>query len=210
MPFGLCNALATFMRLMNDVSCHFLDSFVIVYLDDILFYSATWEEHISHLIQVLETLKKHYLLANINKCEFSQQPLVCLGYVIGGGELKIDPANMEAIMKWIVPTNVTEVRIFFGANQYLRKYIASFSVVDAPLHTITTSGKSFQWGKNQQKAFYELKIKTTQAPVLALPNLQNPFKVEKDASEYDMGEILMQGGRLVYYHFEVFHGTILN
>lgn len=135
------------MRLMNDVLCPFVDSFSIVYLDDILVYSASWEEHISHLTQVLETLKKHQLLENLNKCDFSQQSLVYLGYVIGGGELKIDPSKMEAIMKWSVPTNVTKVRSFIGAAQYLRKFIASFLEVAAPLHTIIASGKSFQWGK---------------------------------------------------------------
>jgi hypothetical protein len=178
MPFGLCNAPTTFMRLMNDILCPFIDSFVIVYLDDILVYNATWEEHISHLMQVLETLKKHQLLENLKKCEFAQQYLVYLGYVIGGGELKIDPAKMEAIMKWLVPTNVSEVRSFIGVTQYLRKFIASFSVVATPLHAITTSGKSFQWGKGQQRAFEELKKKISQAPVLALPNLQQPFEVE--------------------------------
>jgi hypothetical protein len=142
----------------------YLDSFVIVYLDDILVYSATWEEHISHLMQVLETLKKHQLLANLKKCEFSQQSLVYLGYVIGGGELKIDPTKMEAIMKWPVPTNCTEVRSFVGETQYLWKFIASFSVVVAPLHAITMGSKSFQWGKNQQKAFDEMKINISQAP----------------------------------------------
>jgi hypothetical protein len=81
MPFGLCNALDTFMRLMNDVLHPYLDSFVIVYLTDILLYSATWEENISHLMQVLETLKKHQLLANLNKCEFAQHYLVYLEYV---------------------------------------------------------------------------------------------------------------------------------
>jgi hypothetical protein len=118
---------------MNDVLHPYLDSFVIVYLDDILVYISTWEEHISHLMQVLETLKKHQLLANLKKCEFSQQSLVYLGY----------PTKMEAILKWLVPTNVTEVRIFVGETQYLWKFIASFSMVVAPLHAITASGKSF-------------------------------------------------------------------
>jgi len=107
MLFSLCNAPATFMRLMNYVLHPYLDSFVIVYLDDTLVYSATWEEHISHLMQVLETLKKHQLLANLKKCEFSQQSLVYLVYVIGGGELEIDLVKMEAIMEGLVPTNVT-------------------------------------------------------------------------------------------------------
>ena len=92
---------------------------------------------------MLESLKKHQLLANLKKCEFAQQSLVYLGYVIGGGELKIDPSKMEAIMKWPVPTNVSKVKIFIGEAQYLRKFIASFSVIAAPLYSITTSGKSF-------------------------------------------------------------------
>jgi hypothetical protein len=131
-------------------------------------------------------------------------------YVIDAGELKIGLANMEAIMKWPIPTNVTEVGSFFGAAQYLRKFIASFSVVLAPLHAITANGKSFQWGKNQQKAFDELKRKIDQAPMLTLPNLQKPFEVETVASGYAMGAVLTQGGRPIYYHSEVFHGAVLN
>ena len=88
-------------------------------------------------------MKKHQLLANLKKCEFAQQSLMYLGYVIGGGELKIDPSKMEDIMKWSVPTNVTKIRSFIGATQYLKKFIASFSAVVAPLHAITASGKSF-------------------------------------------------------------------
>jgi hypothetical protein len=99
MPFGLCNAPSTFMRLINDVLRPYLDSFVIVYLDDILVYSATLEENISHLMQVLDILKKHQFFANLKKCEFAQQYLVYLGYVKSGGELKIHPTDMEAIMK---------------------------------------------------------------------------------------------------------------
>jgi len=93
MPFSLCNELTTFIKIMNVFSCPYLDSFVIVYLDDILVNSATWEEHISRLMQVLEILKKYQLLANLKKCEFAQQSLVYLEYVIGGGEVKIDPAK---------------------------------------------------------------------------------------------------------------------
>jgi hypothetical protein len=114
--FGLCNAPSTFMCLMNDVLHSFLNSFVILYIYDILGYISTWEEHISHLMKVLKTLKKHQLLANCKKCEFAQQSLVYFGYVIGGGELKIDPMKMEAIIKWSVPINATEGRIFVGVE----------------------------------------------------------------------------------------------
>jgi hypothetical protein len=191
MPIGLCNTPTTYMRLMNDVLHPYLDSFVIVYLDDILVYSATWEEHISQLMQVLETLKKHQLLANLKKCDFSQRSLMYLGYVIDGGELKIDPYNMEAIMKWLVPTNCTEVTRFVGEAQYLQKFIASFLEVASPPHTITRGSKSLQWGKNQQKAFDEMKINSSQAQVLVLLNLQKHFEVETDASGYAIGVVLM-------------------
>eukprot|EP00253_Pinus_taeda_P014534 PITA_14534 len=130
----------------------------------------------SHLIQVLETLMKHQLLANLKKREFAQQSLAYLGYVIGGGDLEIDPSKMEAIMKWSMPTNVYEVKSFIGATQYLRKSLASFSVVETPLHAITISDKSLQWGKVQHRDFEELKKKSSQTPVLELPNLQRPFK----------------------------------
>eukprot|EP00253_Pinus_taeda_P033077 PITA_33077 len=141
--------------------------------------------------QVLETLKKHQLLPNIKKCESAQHSLVYLGYVIGGGELKIDPSNMDVIKKWLAPTNFIEVMSFIGGSQYLRKFISSFLAVAALLHAITESGKSFQWGKGQQKDFDELKNKINEAPILTLPNLKRPFEVETDVSGYAMGVILM-------------------
>jgi hypothetical protein len=100
-------------------------------LDDILVYNYTWEDDISHLMRVLETLKKKQLQANLTKCNFSQQSLVHLGYVIGEGELKVDPTNMEAIMKWVVPTTIIEFRSFVGETQYLWKFITSFSTTVA-------------------------------------------------------------------------------
>jgi hypothetical protein len=135
---------------------------------------------------------------------------VYLGYVIGGSELKIDHANMEAIMKCSIPTNCTKFRSFVGVAKYFQNFIDSFLAVVAPLHKITSGSKSFQWGKNQQKSFDEVKINIIQEPVLVQPNLQNPFEVEIDASGYTMGEVMMQGGRHGCYHSEVFHGSVLN
>jgi hypothetical protein len=113
------------MGLMN-VLCPYRGSFFIVYFDDILVYSATWEEDISHLIHVLETLKNHQLLANLKKCEFAQHSLVYFRYAISGGDLTINPKNMEAIMKGPIHTNFIEVRILVGETEYLQKFIASF------------------------------------------------------------------------------------
>jgi hypothetical protein len=94
MPFGICNAPTTFMRVMNDVFMPFLDNFVIVYLDDILIFSETWDEHVRHVKQVLDTLQRENMYAKLSKCEFGKIALVYLGHIIGGGQLKIDPSKL--------------------------------------------------------------------------------------------------------------------
>jgi hypothetical protein len=110
MPFGLCNAPTTFMRVMNDVFRPYIDDFVIVYLDDILIFSRIWEDHIKHVKTVFELLKKEKLYIKLSKCEFGKTSLVYLGYIVGNGQLKIDPAKVEVIVKWPKPTTATEVR----------------------------------------------------------------------------------------------------
>ena len=146
MPFGLCNAPATFMRVMNDVFRPFLDDFVIVYLDDILVFSKTWEAHVGHVKIVLDTLKKEKLYVKLSKCEFGKTSLVYLGHIVGGGNLKIDPSKVDVIVNWPKPTNATEVRSFLGAVQYWRRFIQNFSYIASPLHALTSVKKAFQWG----------------------------------------------------------------
>ena len=171
MPFGLCNAPATFMRVMNDIFRPFLDDFVIVYLDDILVFSKTWEEHVKHVKKVLEVLKREKLFIKMSKCEFGKTSLVYLGYIMGDGHLKIVPAKVEVLKKWPRPSNVTEVRSFLGAIQYWRKFIANFSLIASPLHALKSVKQFFQWEVKKQKAFDALKEKICTAPVLALPYL---------------------------------------
>jgi hypothetical protein len=104
MSFGLCNALTNFMRVMNDVFKHFLDDFFIVYLDDILVFSETWDEHVRHVKKVLDTLKRENLYVKMSKCEFGKTTLVYLGHILGGGQLKIDPSKIEVIEENNMPS----------------------------------------------------------------------------------------------------------
>lgn len=114
------------------------------------------------------------------------------------------------MLEWPTPTNVTETRSFLGAVQYLRKFLANFSFMASPLHAITGKNHGFQWGGKEQHAFELLKRKISNAPVLALPNLQKPFEIETDASDYAMGAVLLQEKHLVCYHSKMFTSAVKN
>jgi hypothetical protein len=127
----------------------------------------------------------------MSKCEFGKTSLIYLGHIVGGGELKIDPSKVKVILEWPKPSNVTEVRSCLGETQYWRKFIANFSFIAAPLHAVTSVKQVFQWRGKQQKAFDTLKEKISSTPVLALPNLRQPFEIQTDASNYAMGVVFL-------------------
>ena len=137
MPFGLTNAPATFMRVMNDVLRPFIDDFVIVYLDDILLFSKTWEDHVKHVKQTLDVLKRENIYVKLSKCEFGRTSLNYLGYIVGGGELKIDPSKVEVIVNQPKPKSSIEVRSFLGAAKYWIKFISNFSLIADSLLALT-------------------------------------------------------------------------
>jgi hypothetical protein len=198
------------MRVMDDVSRLFLDDCVIVYLDDILIFSKSHEEHVMHVKEVLDVLKKENLFLKMSKCEFGKTSLIYLGHIVGGGELKIDPSKVKVILDWTKPNNVTKVRSFLGETQYWRKFIVNFSSIAAPLHAMTSIKQVFQWGGKQHNDFDALKEKISLAPVLALPNLRQPFEIQTNASNYAMGEILLQHGKPICFHSETFNGAVIN
>ncbi|GKA95618.1 putative nucleotidyltransferase, ribonuclease H [Tanacetum coccineum] len=199
MPFGLTNAPAVFMDLMNRVCRPYLDKFVIVFIDDILIYSKTQEEHVEHLRLVLELLKKEKLYAKFSKCEFWLREVQFLGHVINGNGIHVDPSKIEAVKNWKAPRTPTEVRSFLGLAGYYRRFIENFSKIAKSLTILTQKCKTFDWGEEQELAFQTLKDKLCNAPVLALPDGPEDFVVYCDASGIGLGCVLMQRGKVIAY-----------
>ena len=133
MPFGLTNAPAYFMNLINKVFMEELDKFVVVFIDDILIYSKSAEEHEQHLRIVLEKLRAHELYAKFSKCEFWLTKISFLGHILSEDGVAVDPAKVEAVTKWKQPTMVTEVRSFLGLAGYYRRFIEGFSKIARPM-----------------------------------------------------------------------------
>ncbi|GJR48271.1 putative nucleotidyltransferase, ribonuclease H [Tanacetum coccineum] len=177
MPFGLTNAPAIFMDLMNRVCRPYLDKFVIVFIDDILIYSKTQEEHVEHLRLVLELLKKEKLYAKFSKCEFWLKEVQFLGHVINGNGIHMDPSKIEAVKNWKAPRTLTEVRSFLELVGYYRRFIENFSKIAKSLTILTQKSKTFYWGEEQELAFQTLKDKLCNAPVLALPVTSENFRI---------------------------------
>ena len=199
MPFGLTNAPADFMDLMNRVFQPYLDRFVIVFIDDILVYSGSLEEHSEHLRIVLQTLREHQLYAKLSKCQFWLDRVAFLGHVILVEGVSVDPKKIEAVVNWKPPKNVSEVRSFLGLAGYYRKFVEGFSKIAAPLTKLTRKDVKYDWVDVCQQSFEELKGRLTSAPVLALPNGRNGSVVYSDASWQGLGCVLMQNDRVIAY-----------
>jgi hypothetical protein len=193
MSFGLKNAPSTFTRLMNEVLKDFIRKFVIVYLDDILVYSKTKEEHLRHLTSVMERLHQEKLLINLKKSSFMNKELIYLGFVISSNELNMDPEKVRAIREWPSPSSIFEVRSFHGLTSFYRKFIINVSGICTPmLDNVKKKHKSFSWREEAEKSFKVLKKKITEQRILVLPDFVKTFQVRCDASGLDIGEVLSQ------------------
>jgi hypothetical protein len=199
MSFGLTNAPAAFMDLMNRVFRPFLDKFVIVFIDDILVYSKSWEEHEHNLRIFLQTLRENQLYGKLSKCEFWLDKVTFLGHVISGEGIFVDPNKVEAIMKWERPTNVNEVRSFLGLAGYYRWFLEGFSRLTMPLTHLTQKNVKFEWTEECERSFKELKSRLTSAPILITPTSTGGLVVFSDASRKGLGCVLMQNGKVVAY-----------
>jgi hypothetical protein len=192
LPFGLTNAPATFMHLMHQAMRPLLDECALVFLDDILIYSKTLEDHQQHVRRVLDALREQKLYAKESKCEFFKHEVEFLGHRVGRDGVRMMEDKVQAIREWPTPRSVRDVRAFLGTAGYYRKFIRDFSAIATPLSELTKDGVKFEWAAPHETAFVKLKAAIAQGPVLILPDPSLPFVVHTDASGFAVGAVLQQ------------------
>ena len=192
MPFGLCNAPATFERLMERVLAGLSWHLCLLYLDDIIVHAPTLEEHIRRLRLVLDRLRAAGLKLSPKKCHLLQREVEFLGHVVNDKGVATDPKKVEAVSNWPVPQSPKDVRSFLGLCGYYRRFVRDFSRIAKPLHHLTEKGQQFQWTAGCQEAFDKLKSALTTAPVLAYPTRDDQFVLDTDASNTGTGAVLSQ------------------
>jgi hypothetical protein len=199
MSFGVTNAPAYFMYMMNKVFMEYLDKFVMVFIDDILVYSRSEEEHEGHLRLVLQKLRDHKLYAKLSKCEFWLKQVAFIGHVISKGGISVDPSKVQDVLSWKAPTTVNDIQSFLGLAGYYRRFIEGFLKISKPMTELLEKDKQFEWTPTCEASFQELKKRLTTTPVLVMLHMEKPFSIYCDALGQGLGCVLMQDGRVVAY-----------
>ena len=199
MPFGLTNAPEVFMDLMNRVFKPYLDQFVFVFIDNIVIFSRSSEDHDKHLQIILKILKEKELYAKLSKCEFWLDEVDFLGHVVSTEGVKVDPSKIQAVVEWRPPNSPTKVRSFLGLAGYYRRFVKGFSIIASPLTKLLQKEVKFIWDDKCQESFETLKSLLTQAPILTLPIEGKEYVVYNDASHNGLGCVLMQEGKVISY-----------
>lgn len=192
MPFGLKNAPACFQRIMNTVLRGLQGSKCFVYLDDIVLYGDTLDQHNERLIEVLSRLKKNNLKVQIDKCEFLRKEVSYLGHIITENGVRMDPKKMEAVDNLNIPKNPKEVKSLMGMMGYYRRFIKNFGIISAPINNLLKKTTVFKWSEECDKAFNTLKQKLTEDITLKYPDFDKQFILTTDASSYGIGAVLSQ------------------
>ncbi len=193
MPFGLVNSPSVFQAFINDVFRDMLNRWVIVYIDDILIYSDSYEDHVKQVRAVLQRLLAHQLYAKLEKCEFNLTSVSFLGYVISSGGVTMEDQKVQAVIDWPQPVTVKELQRFLGFANFYRRFIRNFSTVAAPMTAMLKKGRQhLKWTPAAIAAFQKLKERFTTAPILHHPDPEREFIVEVDASSTGIGAILSQ------------------
>jgi len=211
LSFGLTNSPSTFQQVMNDVFRDFIGKFVVIYIDDILIYSKTAEEHERHLHAVLQRLREHELYCRPHKCHFNQREVAYLGHIVGRDGVKVDPRKIQAVAEWQVPQDQHQVRSFLGLANYFRRFVQAYSSLVRPLTDLLKAKVDVakNWSPEAQSAFEGVKDALTHAPVLVLPDFvaaqkDKPFEVVADASLTGIGAVLLQEGHPIAFESKKF------
>jgi hypothetical protein len=197
--FGLTNATAYFMYLMNSVFMPELDKFVVVFIDDILIYCKDEAKHEQHLHIILQRLRDHKLYAKFSKYEFWLDTVKFLDHTISSEGISVDPSKVQEVMDWKPPTSVHQIRNFLGLAGYYRRFIPDFSRIAKPMKELLKKDVKFKWDAKCDEAFHALRAHLTTAPVLAQPDNSKSYDVYCDASGTSLGCVLMQENRIIAY-----------
>ncbi|PIK56379.1 hypothetical protein BSL78_06753 [Apostichopus japonicus] len=192
MPFGLKNAPATFQRMVNQIVME-IDGCE-AYVDDLIVYSQTWEQHMSQLRQLFQKLSEAKLTVNLTKSEFCHASVTYLGHVVGQGQVKPLKAKVEAIEQYPAPTNKKALMRFLGMVGYYRKFCPNFSDIASPLTDLLKKNVTFRWTDECERAFHKIKSILMGSPILAAPNFHKQFKLAVDASDIGCGSVVLQEG----------------
>ena len=208
MSFGLCNAPSIFQETMNRVLANYLRKGVLVYMDDILIYAKTQEEHARLLDEVLTVLSANDFYVKLSKCEFEKPELKYVGHIVGKEGVKVDPAKTQVVQDWPTPTSVKDVRSFLGLANYFRKFVQGYSTLVEPLTKLTRKEQVWTtqtWDSQCEKSFQGVKTALTHAPVLTMPDpAGGDYEVICDASIVGTGAVLTQGGRPIAFESSKF------
>lgn len=192
LPMGLKNSPAIFQRVMNLVLAGCLGKYAFIYIDDVVIYSKTAEEHIKHVEDVLQRLREAGLRIKFSKSQLFRTSIDYLGYVVSKSGIQVNPVKVEAIKHFPTPYNVKGIQAFLGMVGYFRHFIVDFATIARPLYHLLRKDVKFEWSDRCQKSFNQLKTMMMQAPVLAFPNFAEPFILTTDASGYAVGAALTQ------------------
>ncbi|KAG8176335.1 hypothetical protein JTE90_021972 [Oedothorax gibbosus] len=192
MPFGLCNAPATFERLMETVLRGLSYEACLVYLDDIVIVGKEFNDHLINIRKVLTKLRYAGLKLSLSKCHFFRREVKYLGHIVSSAGVQTDPDKTEAVKNWPRPKDVHELRSFLGLSTYYRRFVKGFSMIARPLHRLTEKQQKFTWTPECDEAFDHLKSVLTSAPILAYPEPDSMFILDTDASKEGIGAVLSQ------------------
>ena len=194
MPFGLCNAPGTFERLMETVLRGMQWERAVLYLDDIIVFSETVEEHLRRIEEILQRLKNANLVLKPSKCHFFKRQVEFLGHIVSQKGVETDPKKIKDVKEWPIPRRVRDVRSFLGLTGYYRRFIKDYGSIAKPLHELTEKTTAFIWTKARNEAFVKLKTALTSAPILGYPSAEkeDEFVLDTDASNCHIGAVLSQ------------------